>query len=74
MCSFKVFSLITDFTDPLEIQQHFWFEKNQFYVIVLRSALEKGQYHIKMKFNAWLDDGLGGLYKSTYKRKDGKEV
>lgn len=66
--------MFNNFTDPLEIQQHFWFEKNQFYVIVLRSALEKGQYVIKMKFRAWLGDGLAGLYKSTYKRKDGKGV
>ena len=63
------------FPAPLEIQSHFWFEKNQFYVIVLTSALEKGQqYKIKMKFRAELGDGLAGLYKSTYTREDGTEV
>ena len=63
------------FPAPLEIQRHFWFEKNQFYVIVLTSALEKGhQYKIKMKFRAELGDGLAGLYKSTYTREDGTEV
>ena len=60
-------------TDPLEIKRHFWFEKNQFYVIIMNSALEKGQYRIKMDFRAWLIDDLAGLYKSTYKRKDGTE-
>ena len=59
----------------LGIQRSFWFEKNQFYVIVVNSALEKGeQYKVKMKFRAWLTDDLAGLYKSTYKRKDGTEV
>ena len=63
------------FPAPVEIQRHFWFEKNQFYVIVLTSALEKGhQYKIKMKFRAELGDGLAGLYKSTYTREDGTEV
>ena len=63
------------FSAPLEIQRNFWFEKNQFYVIALTSALEKGQqYKIKMKFRAELGDGLAGLYKSTYTRKDGTEV
>lgn len=52
----------------------FWFEKNQFYVMIMESALEKGQYIIKMDFRAWLTNDLAGLYKSTYKRKNGKEV
>ncbi|KAJ7382213.1 hypothetical protein OS493_036246 [Desmophyllum pertusum] len=60
--------------DPLEIQRKFWFEKNQFYVIIMKPALMKGQYKIKMEFKAWLTDDLAGLYKSTYKRKDGREV
>ena len=61
-------------TDPLEIQRKFWFEKNQFYVIIMKPALMKGQYKIKMEFKAWLTDDLAGLYKSTYKRRDGREV
>ncbi|XP_078360659.1 glutamyl aminopeptidase-like isoform X2 [Oculina patagonica] len=60
--------------DPLEIKRKFWFEKNQFYVMIMNSALKKGQYKIKMEFRAWLTDDLAGLYKSTYKRKDGTEV
>lgn len=40
----------------------------------MNSALKKGQYKIKMEFRAWLTDDLAGLYKSTYKRKDGTEV
>jgi len=66
--------LFPNYTDPLEIKRKFWFEKNQFYVMIMESALEKGQYIIKMDFKAWLTDDLAGLYKSSYKRKDGKEV
>lgn len=63
------------FPDPLGIQRKFWFERNQFQVTVMNSALEKGeQYKVKMKFRAWLTADLAGLYKSTYKRKDGTEV
>ena len=61
-------------TDPLEIKEKFRFEKNQFYVMIMESALEKGQYVIKMEFRAWLIDDLAGLYKSSYKRKNGREV
>ncbi|XP_068743771.1 glutamyl aminopeptidase-like isoform X2 [Montipora capricornis] len=61
--------------DQLEIQRKFWFEKNQFYVIILNSVLEKGtQYKIRMKFKAELTDDLAGLYKSTYKMRNGTEV
>ena len=42
--------------------------------MIMESALEKGQYIIKMDFKAWLTDDLAGLYKSSYKRKNGKEV
>ena len=69
--SYLYFNLITD---PLSMQQKFWFEKNQFYVMVMESALEKGQYLIKMEFKAWLTGDLAGLYKSTYKKKDGTSV
>lgn len=59
----------------LGIVRKFLFEKNQFYVIILKSALEKQrQYKIKMRFKAKLTDDLAGLYKSTYKRKDGTEI
>lgn len=60
--------------DQLEIKRKFWFEKNQFYVIVMNTALKKGQYKIDMEFRAKLTDDLAGLYKSTYKRKNGTEV
>lgn len=67
-------SLFPNYTDPLEIKQKFWFEKNQFYVMIMKSALEKDEYIIKMDFRAWLIDDLAGLYKSSYKRKNGEEV
>ena len=62
------------YTDPLEIDRKFWFEKNQFYVMIMKSVLEKSQYIIKMDFRAWLTGDLVGLYKSSYKRKNGAEV
>ena len=76
---FFSFSLIIDsiyfFLGQLGIVRKFLFEKNQFYVIILKSALEKQrQYKIKMRFKAKLTDDLAGLYKSTYKRKDGTEM
>ena len=76
---FFSFSLIIDsiyfFLGKLGIVRKFLFEKNQFYVIILKSALEKQrQYKIKMRFKAKLTDDLAGLYKSTYKRKDGTEM
>lgn len=61
--------------DQLGIVRQFLFEKNQFYVIILKSALEKqSRYKIKMRFKAKLTDDLAGLYKSTYKRKDRTEM
>lgn len=42
--------------------------------MIMESTLEKGQYTIKMDFRAWLTNDLAGLYKSSYKRKNGKEV
>lgn len=58
----------------LEIQDKFKFDKNQFYVLIMKSHLKEGEYKVKMKFKAWLRDDLAGLYKSTYKRGDGTEV
>lgn len=60
--------------DLLPIKKKFWFEKNQFYVMIMESVLEKSQYIIKMHFRAWLTGDLAGLYKSSYKRKDGTKV
>ena len=40
----------------------------------MKSHLKEGEYKVKMKFKAWLRDDLAGLYKSTYKRRDGTEV
>lgn len=42
--------------------------------MIMKSALEKDEYIIKMDFRAWLIDDLAGLYKSSYKRKNGEEV
>ena len=42
--------------------------------MIMKSVLEKSQYIIKMDFRAWLTGDLVGLYKSSYKRKNGAEV
>ncbi|XP_022795785.1 glutamyl aminopeptidase-like [Stylophora pistillata] len=60
--------------ESLEIRDKFKFDKNQFYVLIMKSPLKKGEYKVKLEFKAWLRDDLAGLYKSTYKRKGGREV
>lgn len=64
----------SNLSELLEIQDKFKFDKNQFYVLIMKSHLKEGEYKVKMKFKAWLRDDLAGLYKSTYKRRDGREV
>lgn len=66
--------MFSNYSDLLEIDRKFRFEKNQFYVMIMKSVLERNQYVIKMAFRAWLTDDLAGLYKSSYKRKNGAEV
>ena len=66
--------MFSNYSDLLEIDRKFRFEKNQFYVMIMKSVLERNQYVIKMEFRAWLTDDLAGLYKSSYKRKNGSEV
>ena len=66
--------MFSNYSDLLEIDRKFRFEKNQFYVMIMKSVLERSQYVIKMDFRAWLTDDLAGLYKSSYKRKNGAEV
>ena len=66
--------MFSNYSDLLEIDRKFRFEKNQFYVMIMKSVLERNQYVIKMDFRAWLTDDLAGLYKSSYKRKNGSEV
>jgi hypothetical protein len=58
----------------LKIERHFFFKKNQFYVIQLANTVEKGQIIIKMDFEAFLTNSLKGLYKSQYRHADGKNM
>ena len=55
-------------------REKFEFKKNQFYVFDMREELSKGNYTIKMAFKAPLTNDLAGLYRSTYKHKDGTNV
>ena len=53
--------------EPLKFAKSpFWFKKNQFYVMEMQEALTKGEYVIKMEFEAFLTTELNGLYRSTY--------
>ena len=38
------------------------------------TELRKGDYNVKMRFTGKLENDLKGLYRSTYKNKDGKEM
>ena len=58
----------------MSLQRTFLYEKNQFFVMELDSEMEKGEYNVKMNFTGKLDNDLKGLYRSTYKNKDGKEM
>jgi len=62
------------FADELDIAKHFFFKKNQYYIIQLDKTLEPGQILIKMSFEAFLTNSLKGLYKSEYQRANGKNV
>ena len=62
------------FSGEVEIKDKFYFKKNHYYVLVMDSNLKSSQYIIKMKFRAFLTGDLAGLYKSTYKKKNGENV
>ncbi|XP_068711711.1 glutamyl aminopeptidase-like isoform X2 [Montipora foliosa] len=61
----------TVWEDKLVIKEHFWFERNQFYVIHFDARLAEGEYVINMSFEAVLGSELGGLYRMQYMRSDG---
>ncbi|EDO47790.1 predicted protein [Nematostella vectensis] len=60
--------------DQQAIKKRFWFEKNQFTVLQMETALEPGPYVVMLGFEAFLSDQLNGLYRSQYTHKDGKNV
>ena len=60
--------------EDLPLSRHFWYKKNQFYVLQPESSLAKGDYQIRMEFAGKLENDLKGLYRSTYKNKQGKEM
>jgi len=57
----------------LEIKRYFMFEKNQFFVIEMESPLEKDQYVTTLEFSGAYVDDMRGMYKASFKYKNGTE-
>eukprot|EP00794_Sanderia_malayensis_P016583 gene16583-18269_t len=58
----------------LKVNNTMEYKKNEYYVFVMTSPATPGQYSMHFDFSAELNKNLKGLYKSTYKRKSGKEI
>ncbi|CAB4005515.1 glutamyl aminopeptidase-like [Paramuricea clavata] len=58
----------------IKLKRHFWYKKNEFYVMEAEQNLTSGVYVISMEFIGKLDDDLKGLYRSTYKNQNGTKV
>jgi hypothetical protein len=71
--SYTNYSLYAIDTD-IELKRHFWYKKNEFYVMEAEQNLTSGVYVISMEFIGKLDDDLKGLYRSTYKNQNGTKV
>ncbi|KAM7449822.1 hypothetical protein ABFA07_002475 [Porites harrisoni] len=57
--------------DSIPIKRRFKFEKNQFLVIVLESSIDKGMYVITSEFSGEYAADLRGMYKASFKYKNG---
>ena len=57
-----------------KISSAFEHKKNQYYVLKFDKQLAAGDYVLTYEFKAFLTGDLKGLYKSTYKTKNGTEV
>jgi hypothetical protein len=49
-----------------EVKDSFHYEDNQFWVIILKEEVSKGQAAITLKFEGSLTRGIVGFYLSTY--------
>ena len=49
------------------------FEKNQFFVIEMESPLEKDRYVTALEFSGAYVDDMRGMYKASFKYKNGTE-
>ncbi|XP_046858685.1 glutamyl aminopeptidase-like [Xenia sp. Carnegie-2017] len=58
----------------LDLKRYFWYSTNQFYVMETKEKLAPGEYKVRLEFTGILADDLVGLYRSTYKNKDNKEI
>lgn len=68
-----LFSLLLFFIGIIPIKRHFIFEKNQFLVIELESSLDKDRYITTVEFSGEYADNMRGMYKASFKYKNGTE-
>lgn len=64
---------LPNISDSIPIKRHFKFEKNQFLVIVLESSIDKGMYVITSEFSGEYAADLRGMYKASFKYKNGTD-
>ena len=58
----------------LQVKKMFEYKINQYYVFQMESKLAAGKYSLYFEYDAKLAGDLKGLYKSTYKRQNGKQM
>jgi len=57
----------------LELKDYFEYKPNQFWVVLPKMELKKGNYSIDLEFNGSLNDKIVGFYKSVYTNKNGEK-
>lgn len=59
--------------EQIPVKRYFDFDKNQFLVVELESSLDQGKYITTVEYSGKYSADLRGLYKSSYKDKNGVE-
>ncbi|KAK2565369.1 Glutamyl aminopeptidase [Acropora cervicornis] len=59
--------------EQIPVKRYFDFDKNQFLVIELESPLDQGTYITTVEYSGKYSADLRGLYKSSYRNKNGVE-
>lgn len=57
----------------IALQNSFEFPSNEFWVIVPKNDLQKGQYKLFLEFGGSLTNKIVGFYQSVYKNINGEE-
>jgi glutamyl aminopeptidase len=68
----KFLNITNTMVEGSEVKDSFHYEDNQFWVIMLKEKVSKGQVAITLEFEGSLTHGIVGFYKSTYKGSSGK--